>query len=259
MYEGDAPVAFNPPEEWLDLSDRLILEQKLSLMTTSFKSSDRSDSRSGVIIDVEHSPNHIIYANSFTVELYLLTERAWRNLIRTPELFLSRLIFFMIFSVMLATLFLFTKDDSLGVRHRGSLFAFVTAGAFYTSLEALPIFSEQREIFQREFSGGAYRAYTYTIAYSIVMLPVFLFISVAANLVLYWLIGLPNHPSPILFQILIFFTDFVVAYSFATMFSVLIPSPIIGNGIATSLFSVMFLLSGFFITSKEITDTIYCL
>ena len=198
----------------------------------------------------QHSPHLIAYANSLPTELFLLTERAWRNIIRTPELFLARLIFFTIFSVMLSTLFLFTKENALGVRHRASFFSFITAGAFYTSLEALPIFSEQREIFQREFSGGAYRAYVYTIAYTLVMLPVFAAISVVSNCIVYWLIGLPNHASTIIFQMFVFFTDFVVANSFATMFSVLIPSPITGNGIATSLFSVMFLLCGLFITSN---------
>jgi len=254
---GPAPVAFNPPEEWLDLSDRLILEQgQLSLMTS--RHNESSGLKNSLTIDPTqqqkqlHSPHLIAYANSLPTELFLLTERAWRNIIRTPELFLARLIFFTIFSVMLSTLFLFTKEDALGVRHRASFFSFITAGAFYTSLEALPIFSEQREIFQREFSGGAYRAYVYTIAYTLVMLPVFAAISVVSNCIVYWLIGLPNHASTIIFQMFVFFTDFVVANSFATMFSVLIPSPITGNGIATSLFSVMFLLCGLFITSGDI-------
>lgn len=240
----------------MDLSDRLIIEQgKLSLMTS--RHNESSGLKSPLTIDAiqqqqqqQHSPHHIAYANSLLTELFLLTERAWRNITRTPELFLARLIFFTIFSVMLSTLFLFTKEDALGVRHRASFFTFVTAGAFYTSLEALPIFSEQREIFQREFSGGAYRAYVYTIAYTIVMLPFFAAISVVSNCIVYWLIGLPNHASTIIFQMFVFFTDFVVANSFATMFSVLIPSPITGNGIATSLFSVMFLLCGLFITSN---------
>ena len=119
----------------------------------------------------------------------------------------------------------------------------------------MPIFSEQREIFQREYSGGAYRAYTYTIASSIVMVPVFAWISIVANLMSYWLIGLPNHASPIIFQTFILFTGFVAANNFATMFSVLIPSPITGSSIATSLFSVMFLLCGFFITSNYYLST----
>ena len=133
MLIGDAPVAFNPPEVWLDLSDILISMDKLSLMTSNYQPSKSSsiDISPSTSIPNKDSTTSSSYANSVMVELYLLTERAWKNIYRTPELFYSRLVFFVIFSILLGTLFLFTKETMLGVQHRAAFFAFVTAGIHY--------------------------------------------------------------------------------------------------------------------------------
>jgi hypothetical protein len=103
------------------------------------------------------------YANDSFTEFGVLFHRAMVNVWRQPELFLFRIVFFIIFGILLSTLFLDTKPDAQGISNRVSYLVFPIAGIFYTSLEALPIFLTEREVFKREFSGGAYRASSYTV------------------------------------------------------------------------------------------------
>jgi ATP-binding cassette subfamily G (WHITE) protein 2 len=62
-------------------------------------------------------------------------------------------------------------------QHRLSYFVFTCAFYYYTSLEALPIFLAEREIFQREFSRGAYRAASYTLAQTLTFFPPYLIVA----------------------------------------------------------------------------------
>lgn len=54
------------------------------------------------------------------------------------------------------------------------------------------------------------------------------------------------------FNVLTVFTVLVTGTSFATMFSVLVPNPMVGQTAGSGLFSVMFLFSGFFIKKADI-------
>ena len=133
------------------------------------------------------------YANNFFSEVLILSSRSLMNIMRTPELFFARLGASVGFGVMLGTLFLFSDSQTAeGLQHRLSYFVFTCAFYYYTSLEALPIFLAEREIFQREFSRGAYRAASYTIASSIVTFPFMAVVATVFTIVTWWLVGLPN-------------------------------------------------------------------
>lgn len=243
---GEPPIG-NPPEVWLDLCDTLQADKKLELITSKFEHGPPSMKS---LIEGEVAGDN--YANDIFTESLVLMKRALTNILRTPELFLARIGASIFFGILIGTLFLNSDNSMEGLSHQVAYFVFIIAFYYYTSLEALPIFLGEREIFQREYSRGAYRASSYAISTLIVQLPFLLTISVIFNCVTWWLVGLPNLAETFFFNVLCMFTVIVAGHTFATMMSVLVPNPMAGQTAGSGLFSVMFLFSGFFIKKADI-------
>ena len=70
----------------------------------------------------------------------------------------------------------------------------------------------------------------------------------------YWLVMLPNEAETFFFYIFALLCTNIAAQSFAVLVSVLVPDPMAGQSAGSGLFSVMFLLSGFFITKDHIPN-----
>jgi len=229
---GEAPLSANPPEVWLDLSDLLQEQNQLTTLTSTYLKQVEENITTTNLPSNENNNNNkhdVLYANSYFNEVGILCNRALTNILRTKELFFARLGASIGFGVLIGTLFLNSEDNNKGISHRSAYYVFTIAFFYWTSLEALPIFLAEREIFQREFSRGAYRALSYTIANTIITLPFLLVLSCTYNLVTFWLVNIHNSPDTFFFQVLIVFTVLVAGSSFATMFSVLVPNPMAGQ------------------------------
>lgn len=66
--------------------------------------------------------------------------------------------------IIIGTVFLNSPYSPVGVNDRVSFFAFTIMAFLFTSIEALPIFLDERQIYIRESSRGAYRTSSYVIA-----------------------------------------------------------------------------------------------
>mmetsp|Transcript_9178 Transcript_9178/g.8199 ORF Transcript_9178/g.8199 Transcript_9178/m.8199 type:complete len:606 (+) Transcript_9178:83-1900(+) len=243
---GVVPFA-NPPEVFLDLSDSLLEQNKIDVLTSKFLD-DSALATSEKHEDIEEAS----YANSFFGDVFILSHRSFLNILRTKELFFARLGSSVFFGILIGTLFMNTEATDSGLDHRTAYFVFTLAFYYWTSLEALPIFLAERETFQREYSSGAYRASSYTVASSIVYWPFYLVCAFFYCCITWWLVGLPNRATLFFFHVLLTFTVIVCGSTFATMFSVLVPDPMAGQTAGSGLFSVMFLFSGFFIKRSAI-------
>jgi hypothetical protein len=247
------PRLANAPELFLDMSDLLLGTNQIGELTKLFHQDDTNNminSPSHTLVRSKSSINgkidraNITYANSILGEVYILSKRALSNIFRTKELFLMRLASTIFFATLLGTLFLYPKHDDLGITMQASYFVLSLAYFFWQSLEALPIFYDEREIFQREFSGGSYRALSYTISSSIVYFPFLLVIAFVYTVISWWLLNLPDDTSRFLFQILVIFIVLVAGSTFATMLSVIVPDAMTGQTVGSALFAIMFLFSG---------------
>lgn len=83
---------------------------------------------------------------------------------------------------------------------------------------------EERSIYTREHSRGAYRAISYSLANFVIYLPVCLIMSVVFTAISYFMIDLP--PAGFGFQILAIFMTLLVGNAFATAVSAFVPDPI---------------------------------
>ena len=246
---GPPPIA-NAPEVFLELCDMLIKSNKLEIAvidTAQKKSNDRAQTDLSVI-------DGNITANNYFYETYIIYSRNLKNIIRTKELFLARIGASVGFGFLIGSLFYRRPLTDVGVTERVAYLVFTIAFFCYTSLETLPIFLAEREIFQREYSRGAYRAISYVTAVTIVHIPFLLVLGLLFAIPSYWLVMLPNEAETFFFYIFALLCTNMAAQSFAVLISVLVPDPMAGQTAGAGLFSVMFLLSGFFITKNNIPD-----
>ena len=110
----------------------------------------------------------------------------------------------------------------------------------------------EREIFQREYSRGAYRAISYVTAVTIVHIPFLFVLGLMFSITSYWLVMLPIHAETFIFFVFTLLCTNIAAQSFAVLVSVLMSDPMTGRTVGYAIFSVMLLLSGFFVSKENI-------
>lgn len=258
----------NPPEVFLELCDQMISESKTQLLFDDINAHlGIGDSAEAVSGDV--NPNRLSvfggqegkslgelklmeYANDPWPEIKILMSRAFKSFSRTPEVFHARVGAGTVFGLLVGTLFFMTHNDSQGVSDRASYFIFTNAFFLYTALDALQIILAEREIFQREFSRGAYRGISYVIAGTCIILPFMLLIAIVFTSISYFLVNLPNVPLLYLFDMFQVFLILTAGFCYAQMISVLAPDPMAGQVMGSGILSIMFLTSGFFIHQSQI-------
>eukprot|EP00850_Spirogloea_muscicola_P005525 SM000025S08420 [mRNA] locus=s25:636056:639886:- [translate_table: standard] len=232
------------------------------------------------------------YASGFLGETAVLADRNFKNIFRTKELFGARIGLMVraphkprilqqrnldsgaahslrgrsqetaavtaVARMQVATgltmgsLFFDAKYSPKGVQQRESFFAFTLALLLFTSTEALPIFLQERQIFIRETSRGAYRTSSYVIANAVVFLPFLFMLALIFSCVSYFMVGLAYNAAAFFIFVLVLFLVLAVANSFVIFFGALVPNFITGNTIITALTAYFFLFSGFFIPRKSI-------
>eukprot|EP00850_Spirogloea_muscicola_P005776 SM000027S09557 [mRNA] locus=s27:59882:62437:+ [translate_table: standard] len=192
------------------------------------------------------------YASGFLGETAVLADRNFKNIFRTKELFGARIGLMLATGLTMGSLFFDAKYSPKGVQQRESFFAFTLALLLFTSTEALPIFLQERQIFIRETSRGAYRTSSYVIANAAVFLPFLFMLALVFSCVSYFMVGLVYNAAAFFTFVLVLFLVLAVANSFVIFFGALVPNFITGNTIITALTAYFFLFSGFFIPRKSI-------
>jgi ABC-type multidrug transport system ATPase subunit len=231
------------------------------------KADDQGESRSGKftlqqlfqqskVFDIENmnvgmdfSCHH---ANSRFRETVILAHRFSKNIIRTKELFAFRTIQMLISGLILGSIYGNLKDGIVGAEQRVGLFAFILTYLLTSTIEALPIFLQEREILMKEISSGSYRVSSYAIANGLVYLPFLLILAILFAVPLYWLIGLNQNFTAFLHFLLLIWLILYTANSVVVCFSALVPNFIVGNSVIAGVIGSSFLFSGYFISNHEI-------
>lgn len=194
------------------------------------------------------------FANSRLRETMILTHRFSKNIFRTKELFACRTIQMLVSGLVLGSIFCNLKDDLDGAMERVGLFAFILTFLLSSSIEALPIFLQEREILMKETSCGSYRVSSYAIANGLVYLPFLLILAILFSMPLYWLVGLNRNFLAFLHFLLLIWLILYTANSVVVCFSALVPNFIVGNSVIAGVIGSFFLFSGYFISKEEIPN-----
>ncbi|KAF7840124.1 ABC transporter G family member 5 [Senna tora] len=194
------------------------------------------------------------FANSRLRETMILSHRFAKNIFRTKELFACRTIQMLISGLVLGSIFCNLKDDLVGAEERVGLFAFILTFLLSSTIEALPIFLQEREILMKETSSGSYRVSSYSIANALVYLPFLLILAILFTLPLYWIVGLNSNFTSFLHFLLLIWLILYTANSVVVCFSALVPNFIVGNSVISGVMGSFFLFSGYFISKHEIPN-----
>ncbi|EMS55045.1 ABC transporter G family member 5 [Triticum urartu] len=185
------------------------------------------------------------YANSWPVEVAVLSQRFFKNVARTRQLFACRTVCMLVAGLALGSIFYDLAEDK--VAERVGLFAFLLTFLLSSTTEALPVFLQEREILAKETSSGAYRVSAYAVANALVFLPFQLVLAAVFAAPAYWLTGLRRTAPAFFYFLLLIWLVLYTANSVVACFAAAAPDFVVGNAAVQGVMGSFFLFSGYFI------------
>lgn len=197
--------------------------------------------------------NYMLYSNSLLKEVFILCQRFTYNIFRTKQLFSAKITQSIVVGLLLGTIFKNgNKDHNIVKLHtRLGFFAFNLSFLLSSSIEALPIFVQERRILMRETSSGAYRIASYVIANSFIFLPFLLVGAICYSTTVYWLVGLRRDIDRFFYFSLLVWLVSLMSNSFVAFCSAIFPDIIMGMSFTGGIMGSFFLFSGYFISKEE--------
>ncbi|XXG81473.1 hypothetical protein AAC387_Pa09g2099 [Persea americana] len=185
-------------------------------------------------------------------EITTLCLRFWKIIYRTKQLFLARTMQAIVGGFGLGSVYLKVRADEGGVAERLGLFAFSLSFLLSSTVEALPIFLQERRVLMREVSRGAYKVSSYMIANTIVFIPFLLVVALLFAIPVYWLVGLNPSFHAFAFFAMVVWLIVLMASSLVLFLSAVSPDFISGNSLICVVLGAFFLFSGYFIPKENV-------
>ena len=185
-------------------------------------------------------------------EIMFLCSRFWKIIYRTKQLFLARTMQAIVGGFGLGSVYMRVRKDEGGVAERLGLFAFSLSFLLSSTVEALPIYLQERRVLMKESSRGAYRISSYMIANTIVFLPFLFVVAVLFAVPVYFLVGLNPTVAAFAFFTFIVWLIVLMASSLVLFLSAVSPDFISGNSLICTVLGAFFLFSGYFIPKDSI-------
>ncbi|CAM4591171.1 broad substrate specificity ATP-binding cassette transporter ABCG2 [Caretta caretta] len=197
--------------------------------------------------------NEVTYANGFFTQLYWVSKRAIKNLIRNPQASVAQIAVTIILALIVGAIFFRVKLDQSGIQNRvGSLF-FITTNQCFSSVSAIELFIKDKKLFVHQYTSGYYRVSAYFFALLIGdLLPMRTVPVILFSCISYWMIGYQAVAGRFFFFIL---TLVLVSYT-ATAMSLAISAGMnvvaIANLLITLCFVFMLLFSGLLVNLPSV-------
>ena len=222
----------------------IVSQQSMDTYATSYEEFEIEE-----VLDVE--PNlGSKYANPWLREVAVLSWRTALNVIRTPELFLSREIVLTVMALVLSSIFKnLSHPTCKDINRLLNFYIFAVCLVFFSSNDAVPSFIMERFIFIRETSHNAYRASSYVISSLIVYLPFFAIQGLTFAAITKLMLHLK---SSILYFWLILYASLITTNAYVMLVSALVPSYITGYAVVIATTALFFLTCGFFLKRTQI-------
>ncbi|KAM0980206.1 hypothetical protein ACFX2J_015791 [Malus domestica] len=190
------------------------------------------------------------FANPWLREVAVLSWRTALNVVRTPELFLSREIVLAVMALILSSLFRNLGGDSFkDINRLLNFYIFAVCLVFFSSNDAVPTFIQERFIFIRETSHNAYRASSYVISSLIVYLPFFAIQGYTFAAITKYILQLKSN---VFYFWIILYASLITTNAYVMLVSALVPSYITGYAVVIATTALFFLTCGFFLKRNQI-------
>ncbi|KAL6179004.1 hypothetical protein ACLB2K_050520 [Fragaria x ananassa] len=170
----------------------------------------------------------------------------------TKQLLLARTLQALVGGFGLASVYMKVRKDEEGVAERLGLFAFSLSFLLSSTVEALPIYLQERRVLMKEASRGAYKVSSYMIANTVVFLPFLFAVAILFAVPMYWLVGLNPSAAAFAFFTFVVWLIVLMASSLVLFLSAVSPDFISGNSLICTVLGAFFLFSGYFIPKESI-------
>ncbi|XP_066549501.1 broad substrate specificity ATP-binding cassette transporter ABCG2 isoform X2 [Amia ocellicauda] len=157
----------------------------------------------------------ITYATSFFTQLYWVTKRSFKNLIRNPQASVAQILRSIILGLFAGVIFFGAQLDPTGLQNRvGSLFFVITSQGF-SSVSAIETFIKEKKLFIHQYTSGYYRLSAYFFAVLLGdLIPMRTVPGITFSFITYWMIGYQRLPGNFFFFM---FTLIMVSYTSTAM------------------------------------------
>ncbi|XP_073047134.1 ABC transporter G family member 23-like [Primulina eburnea] len=190
---------------------------------------------------------------SWWLEISTLCLRFWKIIYRTKQLLLARTMQALVGGFGLGSVYIkVRKNEGGGVAEILGLFAFSLSFLLSSTIEALPIYLQEKHVLMKEASRGAYKISSYLIANTIVFSPFLFLVAILFSVPLYWIVGLNPSASAFAFFTFTVWLIVLMASSLVLFLSVVSPDFISGNSLIGTVLGAFFLFSGYFIPKEFI-------
>ncbi|NXS70118.1 ABCG2 protein, partial [Pandion haliaetus] len=202
---------------------------------------------------VSKQGHEITYANGFLTQLYWVSKRSLKNLIRNPQASVAQIAVTIILALVVGAIFFGVKLDRSGIQNRaGSLF-FVTTNQCFSSVSAIELFIRDKKLFVHQYTSGYYRVSAYFLALMIGdLLPMRTAPAMIFSCISYWMIGYQAVAGRFFFFML---TLVLVSYT-ATAMSLAISAGMdvvaVANLLITICFVLMLIFSGLLVNLPSV-------
>ncbi|XP_064518820.1 broad substrate specificity ATP-binding cassette transporter ABCG2-like isoform X4 [Pseudopipra pipra] len=202
---------------------------------------------------VSRQEHEITYANGFLTQLYWVSKRSLKNLIRNPQASIAQIAVTVILALVVGAIFFGVKLDRSGIQNRvGSLF-FVTTNQCFSSVSAIELFIRDKKLFVHQYTSGYYRVSAYFLALMIGdLLPMRTAPAIIFSCISYWMIGYQAVAGRFFFFML---TLVLVSYT-ATAMSLAISAGMdvvaVANLLITICFVLMLIFSGLLVNLPSV-------
>ncbi|NXM59542.1 ABCG2 protein, partial [Illadopsis cleaveri] len=196
--------------------------------------------------------HEITYANGFLTQLYWVSKRSLKNLIRNPQASVAQVVT-VILALVVGAIFFGVKLDRSGIQNRvGSMF-FVTTNQCFSSVSAIELFIRDKKLFVHQYTSGYYRVSAYFLALMIGdLLPMRTAPAIIFSCISYWMIGYQAVAGRFFFFML---TLILVSYT-ATAMSLAISAGMdvvaVANLLITICFVLMLIFSGLLVNLPSV-------
>ena len=245
------PLQLNPLEFAMEIIHKL--EEQPTLLQHQFESYKTcKEDKDFTKLGSKHGNGAKEYLQNWAFEIITLCSRFWKVIYRTKQLFLARTMQALVGGFGLGSVYVKLGKDESGVAERLGLFAFTLSFLLSSTVEALPIYLQERKVIMKESSSRAYRISSYMIANTLIFLPFLLVVALLFSAPVYWIVGLNPSAQAFVFFVFTIWLIVLMASSLVLFLSAISSDFIAGNSLICTVLGAFFLFSGYFIPKEMI-------
>ncbi|XP_074855690.1 broad substrate specificity ATP-binding cassette transporter ABCG2-like [Carettochelys insculpta] len=197
-----------------------------------------------------------IYATSFLYQLYVVSNRNVKNILRNPQTSIGQLLLGTFFSVLVGLIF-YQVPDTLpeAFQNRLGAFFFLVINQVFGNLSAVELFINERKLFIHESSRGYYRTSAYFLAKVFAdlipnrIIPLLMFSAIS-----YFMMGLKQDAGSFFLYVLSLSLTNLAAVSMAFLVSASVNTFAIANVLIALPFVFMMVFGGFLVNLNSMLN-----